>query len=85
MPDIELRERGIYRLPDRREFIICATGDGNGYVLYRPETWRRYGLAEYRMQANGRVLSRGLVVNWRAEDLKDTGRTASELQTLKAG
>jgi hypothetical protein len=84
MPHIEFRERGIYRLPDLREFILCATGDGMGYVLYKPETWQRYGLAEYRMQSTGRVLSRGLIVNWRAEDLKDTGRTAAELQTLSA-
>jgi hypothetical protein len=84
MPAIKLRERGIYRLPDHREFIVCATADGAGYLLYKPETWQRYGLAEYRMQANGRVLSHGLVINWCGEDLKDTGRTAPELQSLRA-
>lgn len=81
---IKLRERGIYSLPDHREFIVCASGDGVGYLLYSPATWRRYGLAEYRMQDNGRVLSRGMIVSWRAEDLRDTGRTASDLHALSA-
>lgn len=84
MQAIELRERGIYRLPDQREFVICSSGDGAGYLLYNLEAWRRYGIADYRAQVNGRILSKGLVTRWRLEDLKDTGRTADQLQALHA-
>lgn len=75
MPTVELRERGIYQLPDKREFIICVSGDGTGYLLYTREAWRRMGLPEYRLQVNGRILSRGVVTRWRIEDLQDTGKT----------
>lgn len=84
MSTIELRERGIYKLPDGREFVICQSGDGAGYLLYNLEAWRRYGLADYRAQVNGRILSRGFVTRWRLEDLQDTGRTVDRLQTLRA-
>ncbi|MFN2455522.1 MAG: hypothetical protein ABR577_15025 [Pyrinomonadaceae bacterium] len=75
MPTVELRERGIYRLSDKREFIVCASGDGAGYLLYTREAWQRLGLPEYRLQVNGRILSRGVVTRWRIEDLHDTGKT----------
>jgi hypothetical protein len=73
---IELRERGIYRLPDAREFVVRRAGDRAGYLLYSIENWRRYTVAEYRVEASGRVLSRGVVTRWRGCDLFDTGRTA---------
>ena len=81
----KLRERGIYKLPDRREFVVCTSGDGAGYLLYNLEAWRRYGLPDYRAQVDGRILSRGIVTRWRIEDLKDTGRTAAPVQALCAG
>lgn len=84
MREIEFRERGIYRLPDQREFVVCHSDDGTGYLLYSLSAWRRYGMAEYRVQLNGRILSRGFVTRWRLEDLKDTGGTAHQLQTLRA-
>lgn len=84
MRETGLRERGIYRLPDGREFVVCASGDGEGHLLYSPGAWRRYGPAEYRAQVNGRILSRGLVTRWRLEDLKDTGGGADQLQSLRA-
>lgn len=75
MPTVELRERGVYQLPDKREFIVCVTGDGAGYLLYSREAWQRPGLPAYRLQVSGRILSRGFVTHWRIEDLKDTGQT----------
>jgi hypothetical protein len=84
MQENELRERGIYRLPDEREFVVCKSGDGSGYLLYSSKTWSLYGVAEYRLQANGRILNRGFITRWRAEDLRDTGRTADQLQILRA-
>lgn len=78
MRTVELRERGVYKLPDGREFVVSAAGDGVGYLLYNWEEWRWYGLSSYRAQANGRILCRGFVTDWRVEDLKDTGRTAED-------
>ena len=74
--ELKLRERGIYRLPDAREFIACRSGDGAGYLLYNVETRTPYA-ADYRAQADGRVLSRGTATRWRVADLVDTGRTAA--------
>jgi hypothetical protein len=84
MQAIELRERGIYQFPDQREFVVCKSGDGAGYLLYSLNVWGRYGMADYRAQVNGRILNRGFVTRWRLEDLKDTGRTIDHLQTLRA-
>ncbi|MGA9997708.1 MAG: hypothetical protein WBP93_19995 [Pyrinomonadaceae bacterium] len=84
MQAIELRERGIYKLPDEREFVICRSGDGAGYLLYNLEAWRRHALPDYRTQVSGRTLSRGVVTRWRMEDLQDTGRTIDPLQALRA-
>jgi hypothetical protein len=84
MQAIKLRERGIYKLPDQREFVICYSGDGASYLLYNLQAWPGYGMHEYRAQINGRILSRGLVTRWRVEDLKDTGRTADQLQIVRA-
>jgi hypothetical protein len=84
MQVIELRECGIYILPDQREFVVCTSGDGSGYLLYNLEAWRRHRLPDYRTQVNGRILSRGVVTRWRVEDLKDTGRSADTLQALRA-
>jgi hypothetical protein len=84
MQSIKLRERGIYTLHDQREFVVCASGDDSGYWLYSLGAWQRYGMPEYRAQLNGRILSMGLVTPWRLEDLKDTGSTAEQLQSLRA-
>ncbi|HUQ33143.1 MAG TPA: hypothetical protein VM095_13565 [Pyrinomonadaceae bacterium] len=84
MQVIELRERGIYRLPDQREFVICEAGDGSGYLLYSLSAWQRYGMPEYRAQVNGRILSKGFITRWRLEDLQDTSYTADCLQSLRA-
>ena len=79
MPRIELREDGIYTLPDGRKFVVCSSGDGPAYLLYSLESFRRQALPEYRTQVNGRILSRGVVTRWRVEDLKDSKRTAEPL------
>src|SRR3982751_1722617 len=73
-PTLELRERGIYRLPDAREFIVRRSGDGAAYLLFDVRTWRAYAAtADYRALRDGRVFSRGTVTRWRVADLVDTG------------
>lgn len=73
MPLIKLKERGIYTLPDGRELIIGRISE-QGCSLYLPQTWKSYGIAEYRIHQDGRLLSKGIPTRWRIEDLKDTGR-----------
>ena len=58
--EIKLPERGIYMLPDGREFVISKSGDGCGYLLYNLEAGRRHRLPDYGTQLNGRILSRVL-------------------------
>lgn len=74
MPATKLREGGFYTLPDRSEFIVRLSVRSE-YSLYTPRAWRGLEFAEYRIDAEGRVLSKGMPTRWRAADLKDTGRT----------
>lgn len=72
---IELRERGIYEMPDGEE-LVASFGRGGGFALYDPRVWKRYGLPDYTVDAQGRLTRMGESTRWRVEDLKDTGRTA---------
>ncbi|HEX8844427.1 MAG TPA: hypothetical protein VF791_07275 [Pyrinomonadaceae bacterium] len=71
----ELREQGIYTLPDGREFVAHAVFRG-GYVLYTPRDWEISGIHLYETSAAGRIRSKGQTTSWRIEDLTDTSRTA---------
>jgi hypothetical protein len=73
-----LRELGVYALPDGREFVAHAAGEA-GYSLYTPRAWKTYGMAEYRVHPDGKILSKGIPTRWSAEDLKDTGRSVKYL------
>lgn len=71
----ELRERGIYALPDGREFVVHAVFRG-GYVFYTPEDWERFGGHAYESNADGDLRWNGEPDQWRTEQLIDTSRTA---------
>jgi hypothetical protein len=71
----ELREQGLYALPDGREFVAHAVFRG-GYVLYTPGDWEISGLHLYETNAAGQLCSKGRLTSWRIEDLTDTRRTA---------
>lgn len=70
-----LRERGIYQLPDKREFVVGMT-DRSGFALFELFAWKYRGSAEYLVRADGKILSRGVPTRWSVQDLTDTGRTA---------
>jgi hypothetical protein len=72
----ELRERGIYRLPDGEE-LVASVGRGGGFVLYDERVWRRYGVPDYSVNAQGKLTRMGESTRWSLEDLSDTGRTAA--------
>lgn len=71
----ELRERGIYSLPDGSEFVIHAVFRG-GYILYTPGGWEFFGMHLYEADDSGRIRSNGQPTRWSVEDLTDTSRTA---------
>jgi hypothetical protein len=70
-----LRERGVYRLPDGQEVVVSACG-GQEYCAFASPTYDSFGLAEYLITAEGRILKGTEPTGWGAEDLSDTGRTA---------
>ena len=72
----KLRELGVYALPDGREFVV-STIYHDGCSLYAPPAWESFGLAEYWVDRDGRLLHKGVASVWKVQDLTDTGRTAS--------
>lgn len=71
---MSLRERGVYRLTDGREFVVIA-GERGEYILFNPHAWTYGGYAEYTVRSDGKILSKGVPTRWSVEDLTDTGRT----------
>ena len=71
----ELRERGVYRLPDGQEVVVSACG-GQEYCMFASATYDSFGLAEYLITDEGRILKGTEPTGWGVEDLSDTGGTA---------
>jgi hypothetical protein len=74
--DVRLRNLGIYQLPDGRE-VIADLLYRDGATLYSARGWEAYGLAEFRVGHDGRLLSGGRPTPWNVEHLRDTGREAA--------
>ena len=71
----QLREQGIYTLPEGGEFVAHAVLDG-GYVLYTPGAWEFFGIHAYESDARGTIHLHGRSTRWQIKDLTDTRRTA---------
>ena len=84
MTKIKLREGGIYSLTDKREFVVCKTSTGVGYLLYKADDWRRMGAADYRVHEDGRLSSQGRITRWLLKHLTDTGRTIDHIKNAAA-
>lgn len=69
------RERGIYTLPDGREFVVHAVFRG-GLVFYTPEDWELFRPYSCESNADGQLRRNGQATTWRIEDLIDTTRIA---------
>ncbi|MBC7929991.1 MAG: hypothetical protein H7Z38_05420 [Rubrivivax sp.] len=72
-----LRERGIYKTPDGREFVARAGILGN-YLLYS----LRGGASLFpalAVDVTGRVVAASQPTRWLADELVDTGRTLREV------
>jgi hypothetical protein len=74
----------LYSLPDGREFVAHAAGEA-GYSLYTLRAWKTYGMAEYRVHPDGKILSKGIPTRWSAAGLKDTGRSVKYLSSENQG
>ena len=70
-----LRERGIYTLPDGREFVVHAVFRG-GLVFYTPKDWELFRPYACESNADGEISRKGQATTWRIEDLIDSHRTA---------
>ena len=71
---MELKENGIYSLPDGREFVVRAARQG-GFLLHD----LRLGVSSaplYLVDGSGQFLSWGRRTRWSVADLKDTGRSS---------
>jgi len=71
----QLRERGIYTLPEGGEFVAHAVFRG-GYVLYTPVAWEFFGTHAYESHGTGDIHLNGQSTRWQIKDLTDTTRTA---------
>lgn len=56
--------------------LSCAGADEMATPFYSHQAWKGSGSSEYRLNTEGRLLSKGSPTRWRIDDLTDTGRTA---------
>lgn len=71
----QLRERGIYSLPEGGELVAHTVSPG-AYVLYTPVAWEYFGLHAYESDGRGNIHLHGRSTRWQLKDLIDTRRTA---------
>lgn len=71
----QLRERGIYSLPQGGEFVVHEVFRG-GYVLYTAAAWEFFGPYAYESDGAGKLRCDGRSTPWQIDDLADTNRTA---------
>ena len=69
---MNLKDRGIYKLPNGRELVACLTCDNQ--ILLFSLSDSEAGL--YELNAEGRLLVDGHWTAWHRDDLLETGRVA---------
>ena len=74
-PMQQLKENGIYALPERGELVAHAVFRG-GYVLYTPKDWEFFGPYTYESDGAGNIRREGQSTPWHIDDLAYTNRTA---------
>lgn len=70
-----LREGGLYSLPDGRRFVAMPNGT-QGFSLYPLRAPSRVIRAEYLVDEQGQLLSKGIPTRWRVEDLTESHQPA---------
>ena len=77
----ELRERGIYTLPNGAVFVARAIGPG--YYLLHDLIQDPRHLRYHAVDASGQiVMLKSQPISWRIEDLVDTGQTQTDQKQL---
>ena len=71
----EIKECGVYALPDGRELVAERGGKYGFFKLYDPLAWEYKGTPLYETDERGFLTSLGRPTPWRVEDLKEVGRT----------
>jgi hypothetical protein len=71
---MELRNRGIYRLPNGRE-LVALVSLRKTPLLYRVGEGDRI---QYALNDSGRLTFQGRLTAWSVEDLLDTGKTEND-------
>jgi hypothetical protein len=80
-PGQELRQGGVYSLPDGTE-LVAAAAPGGRHLLYHPRVWAGHARVvekpvAYVVTPEGHIFtSAGRLTPWRVEDLTDLRRTA---------
>jgi hypothetical protein len=74
----EMRECGVYALPDGRQVIALNGGRYGFFKLYDPLAWKYEGPPMYEADARGTITSSGRPTPWRIEDLKEVGQAAEK-------
>jgi hypothetical protein len=73
---VMLRERGIYRLPDLRDYVL-SQGSERVWFLFSGPNWAIHGAVSMRINHDGTISAKGNRTAWTVDDLVDTGRTAN--------
>jgi hypothetical protein len=76
----EMREGGVYALPDGRELIALSGGRYGFYKLFDPLAWKYQGPAMYETDAKGMIMSLGRPTPWRVRDLREVGEAAAPIR-----
>ena len=73
---MDLREKGIYCLPNGRELVVLEKGtDAN--TVFILGGWDLFESSQYQVNNEGRIIAHGRLTAWDVTDLLDTGRTAN--------
>jgi hypothetical protein len=73
----EIKECGVYALPDGREFVAHCSDRRGFFKLYDPLAWKYEGPPMYETDERGVLTSLGRPTPWRLEDLKEVGQTVA--------
>lgn len=71
---MNLRERGIYSLPNGRELVVLRKHE-NGGAAYTLVAHEQSTEQKYEVNDAGRLVSQGKLTAWEINNLTDTGRT----------
>ena len=72
----EMRECGLYALPDGSQVVARRGGRHGLFKLYDAVAWTLQCPAMYETDAQGKITSLGIPTPWLVEDLREVGEAA---------